>query len=184
MLWINFCWLVFLATFAWSHWRTRRTRADVPVKEVRIRRAPISNFGLTLQFAGILLISILPATERPGLLWLGLLGCIGGIGLSVWALYHLGRQWRVQAVIAEGHELITSGPYRHVRHPVYLALLFMLLGTAVVHSTLVSAGVGIGLYLLGTEIRVGAEERILREHFGAQFDAFRSKTYAYIPILR
>ena len=101
------------------------------------------------------------------------------------ALGHLGRQWRVRAVIADGHELITTGPYRMFRHPVYLAFLGMLLATAAIHGHPLVDLLLMIVFVIGTEIRVRAEESLLLAEFQDRFSEYLARTpWAYLPFVR
>jgi protein-S-isoprenylcysteine O-methyltransferase Ste14 len=63
--------------------------------------------------------------------WLGLLMVVLGLAFAVWARAHLGRNWSGTVTVKEDHELIRTGPYGIVRHPIYTGLLFAILGSAV-----------------------------------------------------
>lgn len=104
--------------------------------------------------------------------------------LAWWAVRELGKQWRYQAAISEGHELITTGPYRVVRHPIYASMLMMLLATVLAWTWWPMALMAIGLYVIGTEIRVRAEEKLLTAHFGQAYIEYKQRTRAYIPLIR
>ncbi|MBL8296632.1 MAG: isoprenylcysteine carboxylmethyltransferase family protein [Bryobacterales bacterium] len=184
MRWMGLAWAVFFAPFVWNHLRVRRERHKDGSVERRVDRAPVSNQGLLLQFASIGLAFAAGGELRLWLLPWALAMSAGATLLSGWALVHLGRQWRIQAVVAEDHRLVTSGPYSIVRHPVYLALLLMLVATLLVRSNWWSALVSLAGYLGGTEIRVRAEEGLLRARFRSEFEAFAARTFAYLPGLR
>jgi hypothetical protein len=83
----------------------------------------------------------------------------------------LGRQWRIDAGLSADHELVTHGPYRVVRHPIYTSMLPLF-------------AIGAVCFVAGTEIRVRIEEKLLAAHFGDQFTAYRRRVPAYIPFLR
>jgi protein-S-isoprenylcysteine O-methyltransferase Ste14 len=104
--------------------------------------------------------------------------------LSWWATRHLGKQWRYVAAVAEGHELITTGPYRFIRHPIYTSMFGMLLATVFAWSWWPLGIAAVVFYIIGTEIRIRAEEALLAAHFGDRFIAWRAKTPAYIPFIR
>lgn len=110
----------------------------------------------------------------------------GTVGLYlVWsALPALGKQWRLQAGVYEDHELVRSGPYRFVRHPIYASMLAMLLAAGVLLASPAALAVASALMITGIEIRVWAEERLLAERFGAQFAEYRARVPAYLPFLR
>jgi protein-S-isoprenylcysteine O-methyltransferase Ste14 len=107
---------------------------------------------------------------------------------SVWLAYaatrQLGKQWRYEAALSEDHELITSGPYRRLRHPIYASMLGMLVATLLAWTWWPMLIASLVFFLAGTEIRVHAEERLLESRFPAEYAAYRQRTRAYIPFLR
>lgn len=80
--------------------------------------------------------------------------------------------------------LIESGPYALVRHPIFLALLGLLIASGLVLTNRVALLGAVAMYLIGTEIRVHAEEGILQRRFGSAFDTYRRRVPAYLPFLR
>jgi protein-S-isoprenylcysteine O-methyltransferase Ste14 len=95
----------------------------------------------------------------------------------------LGRELRLDAAVGKDHELIRSGPYRMVRHPIYASMLCVILGTGVLtaqHSLLL---LSIILFLIGTEFRVHVEDGLLASRFGSEFRDYQSTTPRYIPFL-
>ena len=100
---------------------------------------------------------------------------------AVAAVRRLGVQWSIVARVTESHELITSGPYAIVRHPIYAAMLGLLIATGLTFGTLVSTLAGAVLYIVGTWLRTRSEERLLESAFGARYDAYRRKVPALIP---
>ena len=95
----------------------------------------------------------------------------------------LGRQFAYQARLVEGHQLVTSGPYRFVRHPIYTALFGLVLATALVWSRWVAIPAFLPLFVAGTLLRVRSEERLLRDAFGPRFDDYARRVPAVIPRL-
>lgn len=102
--------------------------------------------------------------------------------LAAWARNHLGRNWSAAVRIAEGHQLIQSGPYRLVRHPIYSAMFGMFIGTAVVSGRL-HALLGVALLAFAYRRKIGLEEQRLAETFGAAFQNYRRATWALVPWL-
>lgn len=178
-------WLVFFATFYWSHRKVRRAAGGSPRPERRIRFDRSSDVGMALQFGAVCLALFLPGPWRPALTVPMLTLMVGSIALARAALRRLGRQWRVQAVVTDDHELITDGPYRVVRHPVYLAFFGMVLATILARGYPLGGAAALAAYVAGTEIRVRAEERLLLDSFGPRFTDFVAKCrWAYLPGLR
>lgn len=104
---------------------------------------------------------------------------------SVWmvnaAVRVLGEQWAVAARLVEGHKLITEGPYRLVRNPIYTGMLGMMVATGLAVTQWWALLVAIVVFLAGTYLRVRIEERLLRGQFGSAFDDYTSRVPAVIP---
>ena len=96
----------------------------------------------------------------------------------------LGRQWRVDAGLNPDHQLIRSGAYSLVRHPIYASMLCLLLGTGLMLTPLVVFLPALFIFLVGTEIRVRIEDGLLAAQFGDKFTGYKRKVPAYIPWLR
>lgn len=123
---------------------------------------------------------ILPLSE--GSFWIGAFLTAGGLLFAVWARLHLGRNWSGSVTIKEGHDLVTSGPYALVRHPIYTGLLLALLG-----STL---ALGDWRAVLAFALSVGAlwrklrvEEHWMRQQFGDAYQAYAQRVAALIPFV-
>lgn len=102
--------------------------------------------------------------------------------LAVWARRHLGRNWSTEVRIGEGHELVRTGPYRMMRHPIYTAMLGMFVGTAIASSqyhALLAIAVLVIAYLRKTRL----EENIMRETFGREWDSYQQNTWRLVPLL-
>ncbi len=96
----------------------------------------------------------------------------------------LGRQWRIDASLNPDHELVTSGPYALVRHPIYTSMLFMLWGTGFMVTPLPMLLLATVVFIVGTEIRVRIEDRLLASHFGDEFWKYQRSVPAYIPFMK
>lgn len=100
------------------------------------------------------------------------------------AVRELGKQWSLQARLVEGHQLITSGVYQTVRHPIYTAMLGMLIATGLAYSTWLPTLVGVVVFIIGTKIRTVFEERLLSDAFGSEFSDWRAKVPGLIPFVK
>ena len=96
----------------------------------------------------------------------------------------LGRQWRIDAGLSSDHQLVTSGPYRVVRHPIYTSMLCMLLGTGLLITPLPLLALSALILIVGTEIRVRIEDRLLASQFGDRFRDYQRRVPAYLPFLK
>jgi protein-S-isoprenylcysteine O-methyltransferase Ste14 len=110
----------------------------------------------------------------------GLLGAI----LAWTSVTHLGKQFRIHAGLYDDHELVRSGPYAVVRHPIYASLLAMLLCTLLALTPWPWALVSLALFVAGTEVRVRTEDRLLASRFGDAFRDYRRRVPAYVPFVR
>jgi protein-S-isoprenylcysteine O-methyltransferase Ste14 len=104
--------------------------------------------------------------------------------LAWMATRHLDKQWRFEAALSEDHELIKTGPYRWLRHPIYTSMMGMLLATGFVNAWWPLLIAGVIFYVVGTEIRVHAEDGLLASRFGEEFNRYKRTTPAYLPFIR
>ena len=137
-------------------------------------------FSLPSAPTGLLGKRFLPFAEWP--FWVGSLLTAGGLLFTVWARLHLGRNWSGTVTIKQDHELITSGPYAVVRHPIYTGLLLAFLGSALalgewraVLAFALAAGA------LWRKLRI--EERWMRQQFGDAYQAYSRRVAALIPFV-
>jgi protein-S-isoprenylcysteine O-methyltransferase Ste14 len=100
--------------------------------------------------------------------------------LAVWARRHLGRQWSGAIAVKVDHELVRTGPYRLIRHPIYTAMLGMSLGTAIVSGEL-HALLGFAIMAFAYARKIPLEERSLGEAFGPAYEQYRAQSRALVP---
>ena len=105
----------------------------------------------------------------------------GSAWIAMAAVSALGKEWSVTARLVEGHKLITRGPYKRVRHPIYTSMFGMLLATGLAVSHWIALVPAIVIFFAGTVIRVRSEERLLREEFGSEFEAYAQRVAAMLP---
>ena len=103
-----------------------------------------------------------------------------GLLFAIWARRHLGEQWSGEITIKQQHDLIRSGPYRRVRHPIYTGILMMYAGVLLVTGEwLALIGFAIVAFAYWRKIRL--EERNLDEAFGRDYAAYRRESWALVP---
>lgn len=93
----------------------------------------------------------------------------------------LGRNWSIVARMRAEHELVTWGPFAYVRHPIYSALLAWMLALAVATGHYWGLVPGVPLYWIGTILRIREEERLLRDQFGADYQAYAKRVKRFVP---
>jgi protein-S-isoprenylcysteine O-methyltransferase Ste14 len=121
----------------------------------------------------------LPAELALSFLVIGL--AVGSVWLVSSAVRTLGKQWAFTARLIEGHHLITNGPYRFVRNPIYTGMFGMLLATGLAFGYWIQLIPGIVLFAIGLVIRVRSEEKLLRSAFGKEFEAYAQRVPAVLP---
>ena len=184
-LWLGwlFCWLV-------ASWYVKPTRR----KESSATR--LLTIALTLPAAVLLAVpeSWLPDSWRHVLgarflpdtmivYWLGLLIVIAGLAFAIWARVYLGRNWSGTVTVKENHELIRSGPYAIVRHPIYTGLIAGMLATGIAVGT-VTAILGAILISLGMWQKGRMEEVFLSKELGEDaYGAYCRRVPMIIPFL-
>ena len=179
------CWWVFGLTF-WLRKNPPRAR--------EAKRDRTSLLGLLLQGAGYLCVWSFPLQQRqfspvlsgsPGMEWVMAALTVTTAVASVWlvnsAARRLGKQWALAARLVEDHTLIQDGPYRFVRNPIYTGMFGMLVATGLAAGRWIPLLIAIVLFIPGTYIRIRSEERLLRQAFGPEFDAYVRKVPALIP---
>jgi protein-S-isoprenylcysteine O-methyltransferase Ste14 len=103
-----------------------------------------------------------------------------GIGLCLWARYHLAENWSARVTIKVGHELIRTGPYSRFRHPIYSGLLLAAIGTAIAFGELRGL-LGVCFILTAFTIKAKKEENMLIAQFGSAFEEHRRHTGFLLP---
>lgn len=105
-----------------------------------------------------------------------------GFAFAYWARIYLGANWSSDVTIKKDHSLILSGPYRFIRHPIYLGLLLATLGTAVIFGRL-SGFLGLLLVAVAWKLKSLKEEEFMLEEFGAGYREYRSRVKGILPFI-
>ena len=174
------CWLAWMYPFVF--------RAPHNQKRPSTTRKGATLAGLLLESIAICIAAITGMAQHPAPEWWRILGIAifsaPSIALSFSAVKHLGKQFRVNAGLYEDHELVRTGAYSVVRHPIYAGLLGMLFATIMLATPWEWALVSLALFICGTEIRVRTEDRLLSSRFPEAFEEYRRKVPAYLPFVR
>jgi len=177
-------WIAFLIYWQIKAANTKKTQRLEPPGS-RILRA------LTVLVAIVLLSTTwipLPWLYRPiwrvGFwpFWLGAALTVGGLLFAVWAREHLGRNWSSSVTIKQDHELITTGPYAVLRHPIYTGILGGFLGVAIALSEVRGLVVFV-LFFLVFWAKLSKEEQWMRSQFGETYATYVRRTAALVPYL-
>jgi len=163
-------WLV--AAFSMKRGRVRWSR------ELRIRAVIVVLVVLLVRFGAFRGHRL---TTDPWRAALGLVLFALGLGFAVWARRHLGRNWGTPMAQKDEPELVTTGPYHLVRHPIYSGILVAGVGTAVALSWVWLTAVLIaGVYFVYSAT---VEERYMTERFPDEYPAYKRSTKMLVPFI-
>ncbi len=179
------CWLLFAGIFMLR---------KKPPSEQEAKRDNVSVLGIFTQSCAYALVwfhwprtpflpyvSIWPTSVLIALAAVIVALAAGSVWLVSASVRILGKQWTYAARLIEGHKLITEGPYRFVRNPIYTGMFGMLLATGMALQHWMQLGVAVVLFAIGTVIRVRSEEKLLRTAFGREFDDYAQRVPAVLP---
>ncbi|HKS26519.1 MAG TPA: protein-S-isoprenylcysteine O-methyltransferase [Pyrinomonadaceae bacterium] len=113
--------------------------------------------------------------------WVGTLVFLAAIGLLWRSHRDLGRNWSQTLELREGHELVTKGVYRRIRHPMYAAFWLWGLAQPLLLHNWLAAFSHLASFAALYFLRVGREERLMLDHFGARYEAYMSRTGRVLP---
>ncbi len=175
--WYSFV-LVWLVAALW----VKSTKAAEPLS-VRLTYGSLMTVGFYLLFShrsavGVLGTRFIGDTESIAIA--GIVLTFAGVGLSIWARLILGENWSGRVTRKVGHELVRSGPYAFVRHPIYSGLLIASIGTAVVVGEWRGV-IAIPLILLSEIVKARREEQFMLAEFGESYAQYRNETGFLIP---
>lgn len=170
-------WLAF-----WLYWLTAATGA-------KPGRSRWSRFvGVRVAIAVLIIVAVRAGgtgrhatVSSPVLRGIGLAVFVAGLLLAVWARVHIGRNWGMPMSRKVDPELVTTGPYRMIRHPIYTGILLGLLGTALALDLFGLIVVAVaGAYFVYSAVR---EERFMCEQFPDSYPRYQESTKMLIPLL-
>lgn len=136
-------------------------------------------FGRSLR-VGPLAWRILP--DSPLVAYVGLALTLGGIAFAIWARLLLGTNWSSTVTLKENHQLVRSGPYAIVRHPIYSGLLLAILGTAIAWGE-VRGLLALILAIIGWRLKFRVEESFMMGQFGSEYAQYKREVKALIPFV-
>jgi protein-S-isoprenylcysteine O-methyltransferase Ste14 len=173
VLWVAF-WVGWIAAGIGTKANRSRVGAHVPL------RVGIFVVALVLVRANMLR-GRGAAVDDPWLEAVGLVLSLAGLALAVWARVYIGRNWGTPMSEKDDPELITPGPYRWVRHPIYSGIILAMLGTALavtVYWFVLAALLG-GYFVYAASV----EERIMARRFPDAYAAYKARTTMLVPFV-
>jgi protein-S-isoprenylcysteine O-methyltransferase Ste14 len=162
--------LYWLVAAAWAKHGTQRGR------NVRPGLIAIISVVLVLVFR-----ETRPTVHAQALQEIGLVVLVAGLGLAVWARINLGRNWGMPMTQTDEPELVTSGPYRSIRHPIYSGLLLGLLATALATNPywFIALGIMAAYFIHSAQV----EEGLMTASFPAAYPSYKARTKMLVPFL-
>jgi protein-S-isoprenylcysteine O-methyltransferase Ste14 len=189
MLWFyrSFFTVVWIAFFVYWQIKAFNTKTTQRIEPLASRALRVFIFVIAVVLLSItriplpwLYLQLWPSGIGP--FWLGAAITTAGLLFAVWARLYLGTNWSRSVTIKQDHELITTGPYARVRHPIYTGILTGLLGTAIALSQ-VRGFIALALFFLAFWIKLRMEEQWMRSQFGETYAAYVHQTAALVPYL-
>ncbi len=166
----------------WIYWFV----ASVGVKKGRIRWSHFAGIRVVLVLMAVLFVRIgafsgRTITSDPWMEGIGLAIFASGLGVAVWARVHLGRNWGSPMTRKVDPDLVTTGPYRWIRHPIYSGIILALVGTAVAVSWYwLTATALLGTYFVYSAV---VEERDMGRLFPDTYPSYKRSTRMLIPFV-
>ncbi len=175
--WFTACvvWLIFAA-------RTKRTTRKQSSAS-RMLQALLVTAGFVLIFRREMHWMgqrLYPPSEAAA--YTGISMTVFGVAFAIWARLFLGRNWSATVTIKQDHEIVRSGPYAVVRHPIYSGFLLAFLGTAIYVGEL-RAFLGVSLTFAGWWLKLKMEESFMLSQFGSQYRDYQREVKALIPFV-
>jgi protein-S-isoprenylcysteine O-methyltransferase Ste14 len=179
--WINALWILFGLYWIVSAFKRKKTkRRESWSQRFRYVLPLLAAFYLLRPRAhyGWLGARFVPLSNAAA--WIGVVLTAAGVAIAFWARWHLGANWSGVVTLKEGHELIRSGPYRNIRHPIYTGILLALLGTAVAVGE-VRGLLAVAIAWLSFYTKARREESFLTQEFGPSFAEHTKRTGMFLP---
>ena len=175
---VSILWLLWLGYWWFEARNTARTRKSESLLTAVVYRGAtvvgiVLIFGLKRQRTELWPANVL-------LLGIAVILMLCGFAFAIWARRHIGRFWSARVTLKEGHQLIESGPYSLVRHPIYSGLLLSMAATVMTIGTLQSV-CGYALLVGALVFKLAAEERLLAANFGEAYQEYQKRVKALIP---
>jgi len=177
------CWLAFIVYWYLSAQKVKAAAEKQSLASALRHRLLVGAGWWLLVYRGLPPPLSSPLTPRTDLTqFIGAAICVAGLLVTIWARRTLAGNWSSDVTFKQGHELMKTGPYRFVRHPIYTGLLLMCLGSAIDIGQL-RGWLGLGLVFLGFWVKLRQEETLLLRHFPDTYPAYRKEVKALAPFI-
>jgi protein-S-isoprenylcysteine O-methyltransferase Ste14 len=185
-LYVGYLWGIF-----WIYWIITGIRTRRNTESEKVGQKPIQRF---LQLFFVIVAFWLSLSLYDNLsLWkliiqgqyikiIGFLLLFLSLAFSVWARVILGKNWSGVIQKVQGQRLITKGPYRYIRNPIYTGIIGGFIGTFIIVGTLASL-LGMLIIIVTYILKTVKEERFLVESFGDEYIEYKKRTWALLPLI-
>jgi protein-S-isoprenylcysteine O-methyltransferase Ste14 len=176
------CWFTFF-----SYWQVMSGKVKAPVYEQGKSSRIVYLFFVFSSLVsvyipyfslGLLGYRVIPSGNFSGIA--GALICLSGLAFAIWARKTLGENWSAKITLKKEHELIQSGPYNIVRHPIYTGFELMTLGPAIVVGEL-KGFIALGIIFVSHLLKIRKEEELMRRQFPEQYDEYSKRVKRLVP---
>lgn len=179
-----FCWAV-LITYWFINAQKIKAAAQTQSRISRYLYLLVMVSGYVIVYArvfaiGILSYRIIPKNDVTGII--GLAVCISGVAFAIWARRTLGTNWSGEVTLKKEHELVQSGPYKIVRHPIYTGFEIGLLGVAITIGQLKGL-VGLSVVFVNHYFKTLMEEEIMYSQFPTQYPEYVKRVKRLVPFI-
>jgi protein-S-isoprenylcysteine O-methyltransferase Ste14 len=174
----------------WSYWIVSAVGAKKNTKPRKITQFVGVRLSLIVLAAALVLLSKRlpfsiesqsPGVENVSVRILGLVLFLIGIVFALWARKYLGKNWGMPMTQKQSPELVTSGPYRYIRHPIYSGMLLMALGSLLdVNLYWLVVFVVFAVYFVYSSV---FEEALMMKQFPKEYPSYKRKTKMFIPFV-
>lgn len=179
---VNYLWLLFVLFWLASALKRKKTKQRESGSQRLAYIAPLLIAFVLLYNGradfGWMATYFVPHT--PEVRWAGVAIMAVGVAIAFWARVHLGTNWSGVVTLKEGHELIRSGPYRNIRHPIYTGILVAFLGNVLVNGQMRGL-IALAIIWASFFIKARREEKFLAQEFGPKFEEHTQHTGMFLP---
>lgn len=182
--WCRYAWLAFGAVWLIAAIKTKpAVRMESSYSRLAVRLGMILAYVLLFvpwSDAGILTARFSPGSGLYA--WPGFALTVAGVAIAFWARFYLGGNWSSSVTVKQNHELIRSGPYAMVRHPIYTGILLAVLGTAIAVGQ-IRGLIALVIAAIALRAKSRIEEAFMQQEFPGEYPRYMREVKAIVPLL-
>ncbi|OWW23159.1 hypothetical protein B4Q04_22145 [Zobellia sp. OII3] len=183
---LKITWLIVLTYWFVSGFTAKKVKSQEPIlKRFLFYWLPLIVAGLLLGPTELFMHMLIRENFVEHTNFVGTIGltiCIFGAIMACWSRYRLGNNWSLSVQNKEDHELIQSGLYKIVRHPIYTGFLLLFIGNTIIVGDYRGI-IAVLIVFISFWFKLTKEEKLLTENFGNQYLEYKKRTKALIPYI-